>query len=74
MFEQKGGAVLLDLWSSEDEEDALYNEWKNQLLRKSIAKSSLLKVRSTSNNTYFTKGKVFSFQRPSYFLITISQG
>jgi len=41
IFPSQGGAILLDLWSSEDEEDALYNEWKNQLLRKSIAKKVL---------------------------------
>jgi len=54
---KKGGAICLDLESSEDEDD-LFDEWRNHLLRESIAKSSLVKVRQTSNSTFFTKGKV----------------
>jgi len=56
----KGGAILLDLESSDDEED-LFDEWKNILVRESLAKSSLIKVRHTSKQAFFTKGKVMKF-------------
>jgi hypothetical protein len=36
----------------------MFNEWKNKILRTSIAKSSLMKVKSTSSKNYFSKGKV----------------
>jgi len=36
----------------------MYDEWKNQLLRESIAKSSLIKMRKSHSTTFFTKGKM----------------
>lgn len=36
----------------------MYDEWKNELLRESVAKSSLIKVRKIHSGTYFTKGKL----------------
>jgi len=36
----------------------MYDEWKNELLRESVAKSSLIKVRRIHSSTYFTKGKL----------------
>lgn len=36
----------------------LYDEWKNELLRESVAKSSLIRVRKVHSSTYFTKGKL----------------
>ena len=44
-----------------DENDAeydLYDEWKNELIRESVAKSSLIKVRKIHSSTFFTKGKL----------------
>lgn len=43
----------------------LYDEWKNVLIRESMAKSSLLKVRKVHSGTYLTKGKLNDF---GYFL------
>jgi 50S ribosomal subunit-associated GTPase HflX len=44
---------------AEDNEDYdMYDEWKNELLRESVAKSSLIKVRRIHSSTYFTKGKL----------------
>lgn len=40
------------------QENDLYDEWKNELLRESVAKSSLVKVRKIHSGTYFTKGKL----------------
>jgi|JI10StandDraft_1071094.scaffolds.fasta_scaffold209878_2 50S ribosomal subunit-associated GTPase HflX len=39
----------------------MYNEWKNKLLRESIAKSSLVKMRKINSSTFFTKGKLNDF-------------
>lgn len=39
-------------------ENDMYDEWKNILLRESVAKSSLIKVRKVHSSTYFTKGKL----------------
>ena len=36
----------------------MFNEWKNLLIRESIAKSSLIKLRSISSSTYFKIGKL----------------
>ena len=36
----------------------MYDEWKNVLLRESVAKSSLIRVRKVHSSTYFTKGKL----------------
>lgn len=36
----------------------LYDEWKNELLRESVAKSSLIRVRKIHSSTFFTKGKL----------------
>jgi 50S ribosomal subunit-associated GTPase HflX len=36
----------------------LYDEWKNELLRESVAKSSLIRVRRVHSSTFFTKGKL----------------
>ena len=44
---------------AEDNEDYdMYDEWKNELLRESVAKASLIKVRRIHSSTYFTKGKL----------------
>jgi 50S ribosomal subunit-associated GTPase HflX len=43
---------------SETEEDDLYDEWKNLLLRESLAFSSLVKVKRTKASTFFTKGRL----------------
>jgi len=44
---------------AEDNQDYdMYDEWKNELLRESVAKSSLIKVRRIHSSTYFTKGKL----------------
>ncbi|CAD8120404.1 unnamed protein product [Paramecium sonneborni] len=39
-------------------EDDLDDEWKNQIIRNSIAKSSLVKVPHIHSNTFFTKSKL----------------
>lgn len=44
--------------TEDNEEYDLYDEWKNELLRESVAKSSLIKVRKIHSSTYFTKGKL----------------
>ena len=44
--------------AEDNEEYDLYDEWKNELLRESVAKSSLIKVRKIHSSTYFTKGKL----------------
>lgn len=49
----KGGVVV----DGHDEED-IADEWKNEILRDSLAKSSLVKVRKQSSGTFFTKGKL----------------
>jgi predicted RNA-binding protein YlxR (DUF448 family) len=36
----------------------MYDEWKNELLRESVAKSSLIRVRKVHSSTFFTKGKL----------------
>ena len=44
--------------SQDDESYDLYDEWKNELLRESVAKSSLIKCRKIHSTTFFTKGKL----------------
>jgi len=41
-----------------DEEIDMQDEWKNELIRESMAKSSLIKVRKIHSGTFFTKGKL----------------
>lgn len=43
--------------SSESDGD-LYDEWKNKILRKSFALSSLVRVRQMKGKTLFSKGKI----------------
>jgi hypothetical protein len=42
----------------DDESYDLYDEWKNELLRESVAKASLIKCRKIHSSTFFTKGKL----------------
>ena len=37
----------------------MYKEWRDKLLRESLANSSLMKVKKTTKKTFFTKGKLF---------------
>lgn len=53
----KKGGMFLNMESSESDDD-LYNEWKNKIIRKSIAKSSMMRVKKIQGTHYFTKGKV----------------
>ena len=46
--------------NTSEEEDDLYDEWKNELLRASLAKSSLIKVKQTNRVSFFGKGKVIA--------------
>jgi 50S ribosomal subunit-associated GTPase HflX len=41
-----------------DNDYDMYDEWKNELLRESVAKSSLIRVRKIHSSTFFTKGKL----------------
>ncbi|CAD8124607.1 unnamed protein product [Paramecium sonneborni] len=50
------GQLLVDL-SSDDSGDDLGHEWRNKIIRNSIAKSSLVKVKRIHSSTFFTKGK-----------------
>ena len=43
---------------SSDSSEDLANEWRNKIIRKSIAKSSLLKVKKIHASNFFTKGKL----------------
>lgn len=52
------GGIIPDFGSSSDDLD-MYDEWKNKILRESIAKSSLIKIRRIKNKYYFTKGKLY---------------
>lgn len=45
-------------FDNDDGEYDLYDEWKNELLRESVAKSSLIRVRQVHSSTYFPKGKM----------------
>ena len=42
----------------EEDENDIEDEWKNVLLRESIAKSSLVKLRRIHSGTFFQKGKM----------------
>ena len=42
----------------DDAESDMYDEWKNELIRESMAKSSLIRVRKVHSSTFFTKGKL----------------
>ena len=44
---------------SDSDDPDLENEWRNQLIRTSIAKSSLMKVRKTVGRHFLTKGKIW---------------
>ena len=44
---------------NEDDNGDLYDEWKNELLRASIAKSSFIKIKQNSKTWFFGTGKVF---------------
>lgn len=46
--------------TSENDEQDLMDEWKNKLLRESIAKNSLLKIKNSQYRTFFSKGKLYS--------------
>ncbi len=48
----------MELDSKDDDSLDFYDEWKNVLLRESVAKSSLVKCRKIHSSTYFTKGKL----------------
>jgi 50S ribosomal subunit-associated GTPase HflX len=50
------GGVLAG--GSDSEGEDLYDEWKNLLLRESLANSSLVKVRNVKASTFFTKGRL----------------
>lgn len=50
---------------AEDDTGDLYDEWKNELLRESSAKSSLVRVRKVHSSTFFPKGKLTEL---GYFL------
>eukprot|EP01017_Pseudomicrothorax_dubius_P026854 TRINITY_DN3033_c0_g1_i1.p1 TRINITY_DN3033_c0_g1~~TRINITY_DN3033_c0_g1_i1.p1 ORF type:complete len:626 (+),score=178.37 TRINITY_DN3033_c0_g1_i1:49-1878(+) len=54
------GGVILDITSSEDEAEDLAHEWRNVTLRKSLAKSSMVKVRTLHSKTFFTRGRLLS--------------
>ena len=55
LFKKKGGMILeLD----ENQDDDLFDEWKNEYIRESVARSSIIKVRKIHSGTYFTKGKL----------------
>jgi small GTP-binding protein len=43
---------------SESESEDIYDEWKNILLRESLANSSLVKVKNIKASTFFTKGRL----------------
>lgn len=36
----------------------MFDEWKNELIRESVAKQSLIKLRRTHSGTFFPKGKL----------------
>jgi hypothetical protein len=42
----------------DNEEISLEDEWKDALLRESVAKSSLVRVRKIHSGTFFPKGKL----------------
>lgn len=50
----KGGIAF----TSEDSKNDLYDEWKDVIVRDSLAKASLIKVRNVASGTFFTKGKL----------------
>lgn len=53
---QKDG-IVFDQEESESEGD-LYKEWRDKILRESLANSSLIKTKRVTKKTYFTKGKL----------------
>jgi len=48
--------LILEL--DENPDDELFDEWKNEYIRESVARSSIVKVRKIHSGTYFTKGKL----------------
>jgi hypothetical protein len=53
----KNGGVFMEFDTSESDDD-LIDEWKNKLLRTSLAKSSLMKVKKIHGTYFFSKGRV----------------
>lgn len=53
---KKRGGLILEL--DENPDDELFDEWKNEYIRESVARSSIIKVRKIHSGTYFTKGKL----------------
>jgi len=49
--------MYLNLDTSESD-DELFNEWKNKIIRTSLAKSSLLKIKKISGTHFLNKAKV----------------
>ena len=47
----------MDMETTESE-DELYNEWKNKIIRNSIAKSSMVKIKRIHGTYFFTKGRI----------------
>jgi len=43
---------------SDAEEVELYDEWKNIILRESLALSSMIKIRKIKASTFLTKGRL----------------
>lgn len=56
-YQQKNGVIVDDQSDSEDNGD-MFHEWRNKLVRQSIAMSSLVKMKKTIGKTFFTKGKL----------------
>lgn len=54
----KKGGMYMNLDSTSASDDELYNEWKNKIIRSSIAKSSMMKIKRINGSHFFTKGKV----------------
>jgi 50S ribosomal subunit-associated GTPase HflX len=44
---------------SDTEEEDVYDEWKNLLLRETLALSGIVKVKTIKSSTFFTKGRLF---------------
>ena len=45
-------------FSAEDTKNDLYDEWKDVIVRDSLAKASLIKTWNVASGTFFTKGKL----------------
>ncbi|KAL4508015.1 hypothetical protein ABPG72_021388 [Tetrahymena utriculariae] len=53
----KNGIIVDDQSDTEDDGD-MFHEWRNKILRESIAKSSLIKMKNVIGKSFFTKGKL----------------